>query len=130
MINVFRPGDRNANSVVLLKPFADYYNGYTDEKGKYHKGYKELIDELVEKFPLSDGIPETIEGKKEYLRLFGSILRARNILSSFDDFAGQEILSKFDYQDYQSNYLDIKEILPPITPGKRISTRITSLNWN
>lgn len=111
-------GDRNANSVVLLKPFADYYNGYTDEKGKYHKGYKELINELLEKFPLSDGIPETIEGKKEYLRLFGSILRARNILSSFDDFAGQEILSKFDYQDYQSNYLDIKEILPPITPGK------------
>lgn len=77
-----------------------------------------MIDELVEKFPLSDGIPETIGGKKEYLRLFGSILRARNILSSFDDFAGQEILSKFDYQDYQSNYLDIKEILPPITPGK------------
>lgn len=77
-----------------------------------------MIDELVEKFPLSDCIPETIGGKKEYLRLFGSILRARNILSSFDDFTGQEILSKFDYHDYQSNYLDIKEILPPITPGK------------
>lgn len=52
------------------------------------------------------------------MRLFGSILRARNILSSLDNFEGQEILSKFDYQDYQSNYLDIKEILPPITPGK------------
>lgn len=112
-------GDREANSVVLLKPFADYYNGYTDEKGKYHKGYKELIEELESKFPLSDGIPETIEGKKEYLRLFGAILRARNILSSFDDFTGQEILSKFDYQDYQSNYLDIKDDIPKIPDGDK-----------
>ena len=42
-----------------------------------------------------------------FIGLFGSILRLRNILTSFDEFAGNEILSERDYQDYQSIYLDI-----------------------
>ena len=41
-----------------------------------------------------------------FIQLFGSILRLRNILTSFDEFAGNEILSERDYQDYQSLYLD------------------------
>jgi len=42
-----------------------------------------------------------------FIALFGSILRLRNILTAFDQFAGNEILSERDYQDYQSIYLDI-----------------------
>ncbi len=34
-------------------------------------------------------------------------MRLRNILTSFDDFAGNEILSERDFQDYQSAYLDL-----------------------
>ena len=41
-----------------------------------------------------------------FIELFGSILRLHNILTSFDEFAGNEILSERDYQDYQSLYLD------------------------
>src|SRR5690606_1518264 len=40
-------------------------------------------------------------------RLFGEILRLRNILTSFDDFADEEILSARNLQDLQSSYLDI-----------------------
>lgn len=59
-------GDREADSVVLLKSFKDYYNGYTDEKGRYHKGYKELIEELTSQFSLTEGAPITDQDKKFY----------------------------------------------------------------
>jgi type I restriction enzyme, R subunit len=42
-----------------------------------------------------------------FIKLFGSILRLRNILTSFDEFAGNELLSERDYQDYQSLYVDL-----------------------
>ena len=41
------------------------------------------------------------------MRLFGAILRLKNILTAFDDFEGQAILSDRDFQDYQSLYIDI-----------------------
>lgn len=39
--------------------------------------------------------------------LFGAILRLQNILTSFDDFEGDEMLSERQGQDYRSIYLDI-----------------------
>lgn len=101
-------GDKKASGIVLLRGFNDYYQGYTDENGEYHKGYKELIDELLEKYPLSDPRVEGEENQKEFLKLFGAILRMKNLLSSFDDFAGQEIVSEIDFQDYCGRYLDLK----------------------
>lgn len=47
------------------------------------------------------------KAEKEFIALYGAILRIKNILSSFDDFAGNEILSDRDYQDYQSEYIDL-----------------------
>ena len=45
--------------------------------------------------------------QKAFIKLFGSILRLKNILTAFDDFAGNEILSERDFQDYQSLYLNL-----------------------
>ncbi len=101
-------GDKKASGIVLLRGFNDYYYGYTDDKGEYHKGYKELIDELLDKYPLSDPRIEGEEKQKEFLKLFGAILRMKNLLSSFDDFEGQEIVSEIDFQDYCGRYLDLK----------------------
>jgi type I restriction enzyme, R subunit len=98
-------GDREAGGIVLLKSYGDYYNGY-DEGQKHIPGYKELIDRITSEFPLGTEIIGE-ENKKEFVRLFGMILRLRNILSAFDDFQGNEILSERDYQDYQSIYIDI-----------------------
>ena len=101
-------GDKNANGIVLLKGFKDYYYGYTDNEGIYHKGYKDYVDELKDEFPLSEYIiGET--NKKNFIALFGFILRMRNLLNSFDEFAGKEILSLREFQDYCSRYLDIKD---------------------
>ena len=52
-------GDKEAGSVVLLKNFESYYNGY-DEGGKHFDGYVELIDKLKTLFPL----PALFEGEK------------------------------------------------------------------
>ena len=74
--------------IVLLRGFVDYYNGFDDDDGKHHTGYKELIEELLNKYPLSEPRIEGEQKIKEFLALFGSILRMKNLLMSFDDFKG------------------------------------------
>ena len=97
-------GDKEAGGVVLLKPFDDDYYGYIEtdiEKGtkKDIPGYKNLVEELLEKFPIGQMIiGEQLQ--KEFIKLYGSILKYRNILASFDEFEGKEILSERDVQDY------------------------------
>ena len=104
-------GDENAESVVLLRGFRDYYDGYDDEKGQHHKGYAELIAELRAKFTVGEPIMGEA-AQKDFVRIFGSILRLRNILTAFDDFVEDDpLLPPRDLQDYQSAYLDIHHIL-------------------
>lgn len=98
-------GDKEASGIVLLKAYADYYKGYTDE-GKQFPGYEKLIHELLEKFPVEEIIVGE-QQQKDYIKLYGSILRLKNILTSFDQFAGNEILSDRDVQDYHSKYIDL-----------------------
>jgi type I restriction enzyme R subunit len=98
-------GDKDAGGIVLLKSYADYMNGY-EEDGEHKKGYVELVDEITEQFPIgSDILGETDE--KFFIKLYGAILRYKNILDAFDDFAGNEILTPRDFQDYQSVYIDL-----------------------
>lgn len=98
-------GDKEAGGVVLLKTYDDYYTGY-EENGKRVPGYSELVARLQSEFLL--GAPITgEEARKEFIHLFGTILRLRNILTAFDDFQGSEILSPRELQDYQSVYIDL-----------------------
>ena len=102
-------GDKEAGGICLMKSYKDYFYGYEDEKGNRRPGYMDLINELEAKYPLSE--PQIIgeKAKKDFIGLFGSILRVRNILSSFDEFAGNELLSERDMQDYQGRYNDLYE---------------------
>ena len=102
-------GDKEAAGIVLLKGYKDYYYGYTDENNKYHKGYQDLINELDEKYPLINPIIIGEKNQKEFIALFGAILRMKNLLSSFDGFDGNEIVSERDFQDYCGKYLDLKD---------------------
>ncbi len=104
-------GDRDAKGIVLLRPFRDYYEGYEDD-GKSTPGYVDLIAELKNKFPLGERIIGE-QAQKEFIKLYGAILRVKNILSSFDEFIGQEILSQRDVQDYHSMYIDLYNELRP-----------------
>jgi type I restriction enzyme R subunit len=88
-------GNKNARGVVLLKPYGDYYSEYASR-----------VADLLDQYPLGQPIiGETAQ--KEFIALFGSILRLQNILNSFDDFVGNEILSERQGQDYRSVYLDL-----------------------
>ena len=104
-------GDKDANGIVLLKSYDDYYYGYED-KGRHIKGYEERIAELIQKYPLDQEIVGE-QNKKDFVVLFGNILRLRNILTAFDRFQGEEILSPYDIQNYTGIYLDIREGFKP-----------------
>lgn len=99
-------GDKNANGIVLLRSFADYYSGYEDDNGRHHPGYVDLLAKLESEFPLDVEIVGE-QAEKDFIRLFGSILSLRNILSSFDQFEGIQTLAARDLQDYQSRYIDL-----------------------
>lgn len=98
-------GDKEAGGIVLLKSYNEYYNGYQTED-KEVRGYRSMIDELLEKYPVGKQIISE-QAQKDFIRLYSAILRVRNILTAFDEFAGDEILTERDVQDYHSAYIDI-----------------------
>lgn len=110
-------GNKDAGGIVLLRTYEEYYKGY-DEKGEHKPGYEELIAALTSKYPLGKQIRGE-KAEKEFIRLFGSILRLRNILTSFDDFEGNEILPERDFQDYQSIYIDLYQEYRKGTDGEK-----------
>src|SRR5699024_5106571 len=80
-------GNKDGKGIVLLKPFGEYYATYSEK-----------VQELLEGFPL--GSPIIGEAaQKDFIKLFGDILRLLNILTSFDEFAGSQILSDRQNQD-------------------------------
>lgn len=101
-------GNKDAGGIVLLQPYGEYYDEYADK-----------VTELLDEFPLGEQIVGEA-AQKQFIALFGAILRLRNILQSFDDFAGNEILSSRQMQDYQSIYLDLYAETRP-GPGEKES---------
>ena len=88
-------GDKDAKGTVVLKPYAEYLAAYTEK-----------VSQLLKQFPLGEEIVGE-QAQKDFLTLFGSILRLRNILQAFDDFSNDDVLSLRDLQDYQSLYIDL-----------------------
>ena len=108
-------GDKEAGGVVLLKTFSEYYHGYQDGD-KEVRGYKSMIEELQERFPVGEPIIGE-QNQKEFIKLYSAILKARNILSTFDEFTGNEILSERDVQDYHSMYINLYNEFRKIKKG-------------
>lgn len=102
-------GDKNAGGIVLLKKFEDYYYGYKAVDNESHIGYVDMIEELNEKFPLTNPSIIGEQNQKEFISLFGALLRMRNLLSSFDEFKEKELLSERDLQDYLGRYQDLRD---------------------
>lgn len=102
-------GNKEAGGIVILRKFDDYYFGYVDDENKPHPGYVTLVQELKALFPLSEPRITGEDNKKDFVRRFGMILRMRNLLSSFDEFAGRDLFTEREFQDYKSRYLDIYE---------------------
>ena len=103
-------GDENSVNVILEKSYNDYINGFKDEEtGKSVKGYIDLCNEIVKKFPKPVEI-EKNQDKKEFAELFGELLKTENILKNFDEFENfEKIISDRQMQDMKSVYVDICE---------------------
>lgn len=101
-------GDPEAKGITILRPFEDYFYGYTDEDGKPVKGYKDYLDELQANWEAGT-LPLGEKAEKAFIRLFGTVLKMRNLLSCFDQFAKADLISDRDIQDYTSVYLDLAD---------------------
>ncbi len=122
-------GDQNAGGIVIMRPFHDYYFGYEDEQGEYHHGYKELVEKLLAQFP-TENLSTIISEKeqKEFIRQFSAILRAQNMLSSFDQYCPEDdqlresmqVMTDGQKQDYLSWYNHLHEMMVPQTKDKEM----------
>ena len=110
-------GDENSINIIIERSYEDYINGYTDEeKGIAIKGYKQLCEEMLERFPEPTEIVSEKE-QKEFVKLFGEILKKENILRNYDEFSSfEKIISDRLKQDLKSVYIDIVNTL--IKPSK------------
>ena len=90
-------GNDDPKNIIIIREF-EYY----------HKQYSNMIQELINKFPLESEIMGE-SNEKNFIALFGAVLKMQNLLSSFEEFSGQEIISTRDFQDYQSKYLDLRD---------------------
>lgn len=112
-------GDENSINVIIERSYDEYINGFTDEDtGVVFKGYKELCEEITEKFPDPTEI-KLEKDKKEFVKLFGEILKKENILRNYDEFSSfEKIISERLKQDMKSVYIWIKDsIVSKNQPG-------------
>ena len=98
-------GDKEAGGVVLLKTYNEYYNGYKNGD-KDVRGYVDLVNELQENYQVGEQIIGE-QNQKDFIKLYGAILKVKNILTTFDEFAGNELLTERDVQDYHSMYINL-----------------------
>ena len=94
-------GDREAAGIVVLKPYREYL-----------KQYLELVDEINLKYVQNGAVNVFGEGaEKGFVGAFGALLKLRNVLGVFDEFADDDTLPEKLLQDMQSVYLDIGDKL-------------------
>jgi type I restriction enzyme R subunit len=102
-------GNKDAGGIVLLKPYREYYDQYSAEVAK-----------LTERFA-GAALPQTEEDERDFVNLYSSVLRLRNILTSFDEFDASRLLSQAQEQDYQSTYMLLHDKLKKVVSGDKES---------
>jgi len=102
-------GNKDAGGIVILKPFREYYEEYSS-----------LVSELTSKFNPGE-LPASETEQRDFINLYNKILRLQNILKSFDDFKGNELLPERTFQDYQSTYLEIYQGLKKVEDADKES---------
>lgn len=92
-------GDPEAGGIVILKAYDEYFREYAEKLAYIRLHYPlDGIDVLM-----------TDEQKRDFVNAFSAVLRVRNILASFDAFEDDDPASARELQDYQSEYLAVRD---------------------
>lgn len=103
-------GDNNAGGNIIMLPFCDYYDGYLKDNGQYVPGFKDMVQDLIRKYPLKEFSLKSEDDLFDFVTLFGKILRLYNLLMSYDDFTpDKRLLTPGEIQNYKSHYLDTRD---------------------
>lgn len=99
--------------VLVCRTYDEYYNGYTDDNGKHNDGYAKLVDVLLSKFDYRHMTQDAVGEAEQaaFVKLFGQILVSRNLLNTFDEFVGHEILTQRQFDDYKGWYLHLHDTM-------------------
>jgi len=93
--------NKDAKETVLLKPYTDYV-----------QDYNQAVEKLKQTAPTVQSV-EDLSSESEQLAFvtqFRELLRIKNILTSFADFAETNLtLPAQDFEDYKSKYLDLHD---------------------
>lgn len=92
-------GNKEANGIVVLKPYADYLEEYEEKLQELRTIYTDP----------TTPVPPSETTQKEFINLFGDLLKLRNILTSFDEFEDDSHLTERELQDYTSRYMDLHD---------------------
>ena len=103
-------GDTNKLEIILEKSFSEYMDGFVDQvTGIEVKGYTAVCQEILERFPNPQEI-ETEHDKKEFVKLFGELLKLDNVLRNYDEFQETDKpISEGYLQDLRSAYVEIRD---------------------
>ncbi len=103
-------GDENSVNIILERNYNAYLYGFRDEETEtITRGYIDICKEISTKFPEPTDIVLDAD-KKEFVELFGELLKAENILRNFDEFESfEKIITDRQMQDFKSVYVDIRE---------------------
>ena len=88
-------GDKDAAGVVVLKTYAEWI-----------RDYDQAVDELRASLAAGD-LPLGEDAERDFIKLWGKILRLRNVLAAFDEFEGNDLMDPREVQQYQSVYNEL-----------------------
>lgn len=106
-------GNKDAGGIVILKPYGDYLSEYAQKIAELRAAYPDPLGPL----------PVGEQAQREFVKIYGAILRLQNILTSFDEFQDADLLSERDNQDYKSRYVELYEEWKPKGDGEREDIR-------
>ena len=91
--------NKDAIEVIIMKPYEDYA-----EK------FNQAVGELLNTTPTTDSVNDLIseEDELKFIQAFRSLLRIKNMLSTFSDFKWEDLeMDEQLFSEFQSKYLDL-----------------------
>ncbi len=93
--------NKDAIEEIIIKPYDDYVRAF-------NQAYKHMLSIA----PTVDSVNdlEAEDDELEFITAFRSLMRIRNILTSFSDFKWEDVyMDEQEFEDYKSKYLDLHD---------------------